>query len=94
MKEFLRRLWVVFRKEMTHCYRDPHVVIYGVLFPLLFYPAAAIAMLEIGIFQEGKRESEVYRIVFPESKEPNVIAIRAVAWRVGQDAPGLGAGPT
>lgn len=76
MKEFLRRLWVVFRKEMTHCYRDPHVVIYGVLFPLLFYPAAAIAMLEIGIFQEGKRESEVYRIVFPESTEPNVAAIR------------------
>ncbi len=76
MKEFLRRLWVVFRKEMTHCYRDPHVVIYGVLFPLLFYPAAAIAMLEIGIFQEGKREKETYRIVFPESKEPNVAAIR------------------
>ena len=76
MKEFLRRLWVVFRKEMTHCYRDPHVVIYGVLFPLLFYPATAVAMLEIGIFQEGKREKEIYRIVFPESKETNVIAIR------------------
>lgn len=78
MMEFLRRLWVVFRKEMIHCYRDPHVVIYGVLFPLLFYPAAAIAMLEIGIFQEGKREQETYRIVFPESKEPNIAAIRDV----------------
>jgi len=78
MMEFLRRLWVVFRKEMTHCYRDPHVVIYGVLFPLLFYPAAAIAMLEIGIFQEGKREKETYRIVFPENREPSVAAVRDV----------------
>jgi len=78
MMEFLRRLWVVFRKEMTHCYRDPHVVIYGVLFPLLFYPAAAIAMLEVSIFQEGKREKEAYRIVFPESREPNIAAIRDV----------------
>ncbi len=78
MMEFLRRLWVVFRKEMTHCYRDPHVVIYGVLFPLLFYPATAIAMLEVGIFQEGKREKEVYRVVFPESKDANIAAIRDV----------------
>lgn len=78
MMEFLRRLWVVFRKEMTHCYRDPHVIIYGVLFPLLFYPATAIAMLEVGVFQEGKREKETYRIVFPESREPNIAAIRAV----------------
>ncbi|MCC6976757.1 MAG: ABC transporter permease [Candidatus Melainabacteria bacterium] len=76
MMEFLRRLWVVFRKEMTHCYRDPHVVIYGVLFPLLFYPATAIVMLEVGIFQEGKREKEIYRVVFPESKDANVNAIR------------------
>lgn len=78
MTEFLRRLWVVFRKEMTHCYRDPHVVIYGVLFPLLFYPAAAIAMLEVGILQQGKREKEVYRVYFPESKESNVAAVRQV----------------
>jgi ABC-type Na+ efflux pump permease subunit len=63
---------------MTHCYRDPHVVIYGVLFPLLFYPATAIAMLEVGIFQEGKREKEVYRVVFPESKDANIAAIRDV----------------
>lgn len=76
MIEFVKKLWVVFRKEMTHCYRDPHVVIYGVLFPLLFYPAAAIAMLEIGVFQEGKREKETYRIVFPESKAPNIAAMR------------------
>jgi len=76
MMEFLRRLWVVFRKEMIHCYRDPHVVIYGVLFPLLFYPATAIVMLEVGIFQEGKREKEVYRVVFPESANANVTSIR------------------
>ncbi len=82
MKVFLRKLWVVFRKEMTHCYRDPHVVIYGVLFPLLFYPAAAIAMLEIGIFQEGKRETEIYKVVFPESDKPNVAAVRQLVEKI------------
>lgn len=76
MKEFFRRLWVIFRKEMTHCYRDPHVVIYGVLFPLLFYPATAIIMLEIGIFQEGVREKEVYRLYFPPEENARLTAIK------------------
>lgn len=76
MREFFRRLWVIFRKEMTHCYRDPHVVIYGVLFPLLFYPATAIIMLEIGIFQEGVREKEVYRLYFPPVENARLSAIK------------------
>lgn len=62
MAEYIKNLWVLFKKEMIHCYRDPHVLIYGVLFPLLLYPIGAVGLVEFAVWQQGKKERLFFRV--------------------------------
>lgn len=66
MAELIKQLWVILKKELIHCYRDPHVLIYGVLFPMILYPVSAIGLVEFAIWQEGKKERETIRVALPK----------------------------
>lgn len=67
----MRNFWLVFRKELTCCGRDPDVLIYAVLLPLVLYPLSAVFVNEASLWyssmQEKNRDIVYVRGVSPLS---------------------------
>lgn len=67
-----RNLAVIVGKELKHCYRDPHVMIYGIMMPLLFYPLLAIGLFEYFLLQQGRIEHGQTVIAVRDWHEPKI----------------------
>ncbi len=52
----MRDFWLVFRKELTCCGRDPDVLIYAVLMPLVLYPLSAVFVNEASLWYASMQE--------------------------------------
>ncbi|MBI2810265.1 MAG: ABC transporter permease subunit [Candidatus Melainabacteria bacterium] len=52
----MRDFWLVFRKELTCCGRDPDVLIYAVLLPLVLYPLSAVFVNEASLWYASMQE--------------------------------------
>ncbi|HEY9730942.1 MAG TPA: ABC transporter permease subunit [Drouetiella sp.] len=52
----MRNLWLVFRKELTCCGRDPDVLIYAILLPLVLYPLSAVFVNEASLWYASMQE--------------------------------------
>lgn len=72
MDKLFGNLPVIIGKEIKHCYRDPHVLIYGVMMPLLFYPLLAIGLFEYFLLQQGRIERGQTVIAVRDWGEPKI----------------------
>jgi sodium transport system permease protein len=70
MKDF----WLVFRKELTCCGRDPDVLIYAFLLPLVLYPLSAVFVNEASIWYTSMQEKNK-EAVYVRGQSPLSIAI-------------------
>jgi len=61
----LRRVWIVYRKELLEALRDRRTLIAMVLVPLLLYPVLMIVVAQALQIEKARREREIYRIVVP-----------------------------
>ncbi len=52
----MRNFWLVLRKELTCCGRDPDVLIYAILLPLVLYPLAAVFVNEASLWYASMQE--------------------------------------
>ena len=64
-QESLHDIAIIARKELTHCFRDAHVLIYTVFIPLVLYPLALVGLSEYMLWREGLSESRPLRIALP-----------------------------
>ncbi len=62
MRSSAKESWLILKKELTHCYRDPHVLIYSLALPLLFYPLMVISLFEGGLWYAGRMEHQPVRV--------------------------------
>lgn len=67
----MRNFWLVFQKELRCCGRDPDVLIYAFLLPLVLYPLSAVFLNEASLWyssmQEKNRDIVYVRGVSPIS---------------------------
>jgi ABC-type Na+ efflux pump permease subunit len=70
----MRTFWLVLRKELTCCWRDPDVLIYAFLFPLLLYPLMAVFVNEASIWYSSMQEKN-REVVYVSGKSPLALAI-------------------
>lgn len=67
----MKNFWLVFRKELTCCGRDPDVFIYAFLLPLVLYPLSAVLVNEASLWyasmQEKNRDTVYVKGVSPLS---------------------------
>ena len=52
----IRELWWIVRKELTCCYRDQDVLIYGLIFPIVLYPLLFLLTFEGIMWSTGTWE--------------------------------------
>ncbi|MFN8551952.1 MAG: hypothetical protein U0103_10720 [Candidatus Obscuribacterales bacterium] len=52
----MNNFWLVLRKELTCCARDPDVLIYAVLLPLVLYPLSAVLVNEASLWYASMQE--------------------------------------
>jgi|LakMenEpi03Aug12_release.lakeMendotaPanAssembly.Ray.scaffolds.fasta_scaffold125309_2 sodium transport system permease protein len=52
----MKNFWLVFRKELTCCGRDPDVLIYAFLLPLVLYPLSAVFVNEASLWYASMQE--------------------------------------
>lgn len=52
----MNNFWLVFKKELTCCGRDPDVLIYAVLLPLVLYPLSAVFVNEASLWYASMQE--------------------------------------
>ena len=62
MNGTLKDVLVITRKELTHFFRDPHVLIYSLLFPLLGFPLLIIGSFETMLWQESLAGKKTVKI--------------------------------
>lgn len=55
---------IIARKELRHCFRDSHVLIYTVFIPLVLYPLALVGLSEYMLWRQGLSETSPLRIAF------------------------------
>jgi sodium transport system permease protein len=65
-------LWIL-RKEILEGIRDRNTILYTILVPVFLYPVLFFFMIQIGAFQEGRREARVARVRL-EEPEPTGLA--------------------
>ncbi|MBS1954318.1 MAG: ABC transporter permease subunit [Cyanobacteria bacterium SZAS-4] len=70
----MRNFWLVFRKELTCCGRDPDVLIYAVLLPLVLYPLSAVFINEASLWYASMQEKN-RDIVYVRGVSPLAAAI-------------------
>lgn len=71
-----KETWLILQKELTHCYRDPHVLIYSLALPLLFYPLMVICLFEGGLWYAGRIEHQPVRVAAKELSAPLKAALQ------------------
>ncbi len=69
--------WLILKKELTHCYRDPHVLIYSLALPLLFYPLMVICLFEGGLWYAGRMEHQPVRVAVNDISDELKTALKA-----------------
>src|SRR5437868_13804924 len=52
----MRNFWLGFQKELTCCRRDPDVLIYAFLLPLVLYPLSAVFINEVSLWYASMQE--------------------------------------
>ena len=52
----LGEIFTIASKELTHCLRDSHVIIYSLILPVVFYPLIIIGASEFALWREGLTE--------------------------------------
>ncbi len=62
----LRRVWVVYSKELTETLRDRRTLIAMVLVPLLLYPVLMLAVVQALQIEQARRQRELYRVAVPD----------------------------
>jgi len=62
----LRRVWIVYRKELLEALRDRRTLIAMILVPLLLYPVIMIVVVQALHIEKTRRERETYTIVVPD----------------------------
>ena len=62
--ERLQDIIVVANKEMKHCFRDAHVLIYTVFVPLILYPISLVSLSEYTLWREGLAETRPIRLAY------------------------------
>lgn len=55
---------IVAGKELRHCFRDSHVLIYTVLVPLVLYPVSLVSLSEYSLWREGLAETRPIHVAF------------------------------
>jgi ABC-type Na+ efflux pump permease subunit len=61
--------WLV-EKELKCLFRDPDIFIYGLVFPLVFFPIIAICISESMLWYEGMQAHKKLRVTLIEHKSP------------------------
>lgn len=64
LQENLRDIVIIAKKELRHCFRDSHVLIYTVFIPLVLYPLALVGLSEYMLWRQGLSETSPLRIAF------------------------------
>ena len=62
--ERLQDIAVVANKELKHCFRDAHVLIYTVFVPLILYPISLVSLSEYTLWREGLAETRPVRLAY------------------------------
>src|SRR5262249_2693269 len=62
----LRRVWVVYRKELLEALRDRRTLIAMVLVPLLLYPVLMVVVVQALQVEKARQERATYKIVVPD----------------------------
>lgn len=70
----MNNFWLVLRKELTCCARDPDVVIYAFLLPLVLYPLSAVFVNEASLWYASMQEKN-RDIVYVKGVSPLSAAI-------------------
>jgi ABC-type Na+ efflux pump permease subunit len=74
----LNDICVVANKELKHCFRDAHVLIYTIFVPLILYPIFLVSMSEYTLWREGLAETRPVRVAIKKEgseKIPELIEI-------------------
>lgn len=62
----LQDICTIASKEMKHCFRDAHVLIYTVLVPLILYPISLVGLSEYTLWREGLAETRPVRVAIKQ----------------------------
>lgn len=73
-----RDICIVAEKELRHCFRDSHVLIYTVLVPLVVYPIGLICLSEYTLWREGLAETRPIRIAFKKDGSEKIPELMTV----------------
>lgn len=76
--ERLQDIIVVANKELKHCFRDSHVLIYTVFVPLILYPISLVSLSEYTLWREGLAETRPVRLSYLKegiSKIPELVQV-------------------
>lgn len=60
----LNDICIVAGKELRHCFRDSHVLIYTVFVPLILYPVSLVSLSEYSLWREGLAETRPIHVAF------------------------------
>jgi len=74
----LHDICIVASKELKHCFRDAHVLIYTVFVPLILYPISLVSLSEYTLWREGLAETRPIRLAFKQdgtSKIPELVEV-------------------
>ncbi|MGD9682790.1 MAG: ABC transporter permease [Candidatus Obscuribacterales bacterium] len=77
MKYIIHDLLIVAKKELRHCSRDGHVLVYSVIIPVIFYPVTFIGISEFALWRQGLSEKSPLRIAVDlksRARVPELIA--------------------
>ena len=71
MQETVRSIFWLIEKELKCLFRDPDILIYGLIAPLIFFPLVAICSSETMFWYQGMQEHKKLRLVFIEKAAPD-----------------------
>ncbi len=63
----LRRVWIIYRKELLEALRDRRTLIAMVLVPLLLYPVLMVVVVQALQVERSRQERATYRIAVPDN---------------------------
>lgn len=72
LKEKIQEIWTIARKELLHCMRDSHVIVYSVVLPIVFYPIVIIGASEFALWREGLVEKSPMKICIEQKSKKYV----------------------
>jgi sodium transport system permease protein len=59
---FIKDVLTIMRKEFTHFFRDPHVIIYSLILPMVGYPLLIVGGFEAALWQESIGEKTKVKV--------------------------------